>query len=58
MLWPHTKTRVRADAGYELLFGMLDLSLVKHKVSITTAYPTYQLLLYLENCTNHSYMNV
>ena len=25
MLWPHTKTPVPAEAGYELLFEMLDI---------------------------------
>ena len=45
MLWPHTKIPVPTEAGYKLLFGMLEFSLVKYKVSITTPYPTYQLLL-------------
>ena len=36
MLWPHTKTLVPAEAGYEFFVETLKPPLAKHKIAITT----------------------
>jgi hypothetical protein len=36
MLWPHTKTLVPAEAGYEIFIEMRKPPFVKHKVDVTT----------------------
>ena len=36
MLWPHTKTLVPAEAGYEFIDEMLTPPIAKHTVAFTT----------------------